>query len=193
MIKVEMPDSNRMYSLLTSSQKQNRFGFPGDEWKEDDSPIAIRMGPLEMISPLDFVAQSFVRNSNRYSSSLEVHSRDPSCFINLSSSFGRKIATHNGLTFHPTTKDLTGYIVNPNNPKVPISVVSSFDENFLRTLSVGALGARNLELGGLDDFKIELGMLNNYANMLINCVYENHSLSNEGLVIPDIKLNFFQI
>jgi hypothetical protein len=194
MIKVETPDFDRMYSLLTTEQKYKGFCFPGEEWKETQrlESRAIRIGPLEMLSPLDFVAQSFVRGEESYSSSIEVHSRDPSCFENLSLYFGKKLA-QKGLILHPTTKDLTGYILHPKNPKNPLGVVASFNENFMRTISVGSLGAKKLELGDLNDFKIELGWLNIYANMLIDCVYDNHASNNIGLIIPNVSLNFFSI
>ncbi len=189
MIKIEAPKTDRIYNILTSYGSVGQTA--GEEWRDAivGDVRTIRLGPLELEQPLDFLNQTIIRNSNSYSSIVEVFARQEKSFQDLSADFIDKI-NERKLYFLPTTNHLTGYITKSLEGEIyPLATIIENQAGKSRAIGMGAFGSKQILLDGPSNFRIEMGRLNDMVNDIIGTVYES-VFGKRKTGSPNINLSF---
>lgn len=173
----------------------------GDEWKrgsgEDKDPELFKimkrpnMGfcRLELARPLHSATMQLHRSGDLYHISFGIQAVTPEAFSGISSSYDRALNGKNKeIHFVGTTMDVTGYIYKNRNDAREVLVGLAEGQNpAMRILVWGSLGAMERKFPKLDDFKIDVGELLTYTNILLDCVYEPYK-DRKGFTRPDITL-----
>ena len=194
MIELKCPDHSRIYQLLTKKPSLRDYSLPGDNWQEpsEDSTTTRLLvnGPVGLLWPLISLNQVYQRNDNYYLSYVTFLGTEDINFENYTGFFSEKLEKK-GLFFYSTSSGLTGHILKEiKEGSEPIASVIASEDRLDRAIGIGTFGSRRRKLGDVSDFEIELGLLNEYANLFLKSVYENSIYSQVGGRKPKISLSF---
>lgn len=174
MITINNPNYRFIYDLLTRELTEKNHSVEGEEWKKENKREnqnrILQFGPIELITPLDYLTQTFIKRFNSFFSIVNIHSRSKDVFKGLSVPYQQEIA-EKGYVFYPSSSDLTGFIFLKEREKSPLAVIISNEENSCRSLGLGFFGAKPLKLGSYEDFAIENGRLTTITNLFLSTVY----------------------
>lgn len=175
MIMLDTPDLGRIHSNLKSNMS---FCLP---FEDDDSdlfnqfPGSIKLGPVELVTPLDYLTQLFVGHEGFYKTITMIDARVKGTWSNLSIPYREKIG-NDRVYFSPTSNNLTGFIVEKTNKgNRPLIAIMSDEEDRTRAIGLGAYGSKPRKFDSVENFIIENKILYYYLNSLISVVYAEKS------------------
>ena len=198
MIQIALPSDKqiaRIYSLLQMGVQENIQEIVGEsvdaQYFEDDETlpktVKLGIGPVELADPLSVAFMYCERNVESHSLVGQIYLRNPDCLNDMTPKFEKRVYMHEGLTFYPTSKDLTGYLLNDPKEKYPLGVIVPDEANTHRAIGFGKFGARHPVITNTRDLKVSLNRTIAYMNDMLSVVYEQNPLPKNS---PDIILSF---
>jgi len=163
----------------------------GEEWKKTErkscfsDPIIFNSESSELPSPLYFINTRLYFNLGKFSQDFELSFRDSSILDKLSSLFDKTLRKYKK-RFIPTTPDLTGYIVNPDDEICATLTEDNSSDKESRILSFGCYGCKPLECSTFSSFYADVGEHNNEASQLIKFILNKSK--NNSCNIPHLEL-----
>ena len=198
MICLQNPDYERIFRMLSSSFSQKHKVLPGDEWmyieKQDannsNDVTCLKNGYVPLLSPLENAIQIYYRKGEFYYSAIQITAKRQNTFNDFSSAYARNLKEQR-LMFMQTSRDLTGFIVRGEaDVEVPLASILSLNRDLTRGIVIGSHGSRNLRFRDETDFRIELGRLNDYTNLLLHTIYQYSVYAQVNEKLPILSLPF---